>query len=98
MDLLKIEQNKNMSTFMELLLERELYPLITRPTRITRSSATLIDNIIVSCTLYHSNKSVVLINDLSDHLPCISVLGNIKSRKGEKVNLIWRNMCHLLIL
>ena len=56
MDLLKIDQNKNTSVFMTMLLEHELYPVITRLTRITKSTTTLIDNIIVSHTLYNSNK------------------------------------------
>ena len=92
MDLLKYELNKNKQLFMEKLLEMELYPTITRPTRITKSSATLIDNIIISKTLYSKQNSCIIINDTSDHLPCLSVLRDISVGKEEKVMITKRNM------
>ena len=57
MDFIKSESNTNTGLFIDKLLELELYPLITRPTRITKNMATLIDNILVSHSLY--NKSSV---------------------------------------
>ena len=79
MDLIKSEQHANTETFLEEILRLELYPLITCPTRVTKSSATLIDNILVSRSLYNKSNSAIIINDLSDHLPCISVIENMKS-------------------
>ena len=64
MDFLKSDIYKFL---MEFLIEKELYPVITRPTRITKTSATLIDNIIMSHTLYNKSHSSILMNDLSDH-------------------------------
>jgi hypothetical protein len=49
-----------------------LYPLITRPTRITKSSATLIDNIFTN-EYRNVDKSGILISDVSDHLPIFFV-------------------------
>ena len=92
MDLIKSEQHANTETFLEEILRLELYPLITCPTRVTKSSATLIDNILVSRSLYNKSSSAIIINDLSDHLPCISVIDNMKSRKGETIELIKRDM------
>ena len=45
-----------------------LFPLITKPTRITANSATLIDNIFTN----HLTADIcngIIINDISDHLP-----------------------------
>ena len=92
MDLLKSDQNNNTLTFLDTILDKELFPLITRPTRITKSTATLIDNLMVSQDLYHNSLSGVIINDMSDHMPCITILPNIISRKGETITVISRNM------
>ena len=45
LDLLKSHLNQPTNDFMELNLDRELIPCITKPTRITSSSTSLIDNI-----------------------------------------------------
>ena len=57
--------------------------LITKPTRITTTSSTLIDHIY---TNFPATKLTpgILINDLSDHLP---VFVSIKSKISEKWNL-----------
>ena len=44
-------------------------PVLTLPTRITDSSATLIDNIFTN-TLTSLNSSGIIISELSDHFPC----------------------------
>ena len=92
MDFLKSEQNTGTQQFMNDLLDREMYPLITKPTRITKTTATLIDNIIVSRALYSNSLSGIIINDMSSHLPCISILKNVKTRKGETVTVSKRDM------
>ena len=61
----------------------DLIPTITRPTRITKTSATLIDNIIVSQNLCGSFTSSVLVHDTSDHLPTVCVLSSLVSTKKE---------------
>ena len=92
MDFLKSEINSSTQDFLEFLVEKELYPVITCPTRITKTSATLIDNIIMSRTLYSKSHNSVLINDLSDHLPCISIICGINTGKGETITITKRNM------
>jgi hypothetical protein len=47
-------------------------PLMTRPTRITSHTATLIDNIFTN-QLSHCLKSGLLFTDISDHLPVFSI-------------------------
>ena len=87
MDLLKYEINRNTQLFMENLLEMELYPAITRPTRITKSSATLIDNVLLSKTLYSKQNSCIVIKDTSYHLPCLTLLRNVTTGKSEMLGL-----------
>ena len=47
-DLLKSHLHKNTHKFVESTLKLNMIPAITQPTRITRVSATLIDNIMLS--------------------------------------------------
>ena len=49
-----------------------LYPLISKPTRITSSSATLIDNIFTN-NLEYNMVSGIFYADLSDHLPVFQI-------------------------
>ena len=46
----------------------------TRPTRITQSTATLIDNIFVSEKLHKYFEPAVILDDISDHLPTLDLL------------------------
>ena len=56
----------------------ELLPLINRPTRVTNSTATLIDNIFLSSKLVHEAESHVVIDNISDHFPCSVTLSGLK--------------------
>ena len=49
-----------------------LYPLISKPTRITSTTATLTDNIFTN-NLQHCMNSGIFYSDLSDHLPIVQV-------------------------
>ena len=54
-DLLKSLEHKKTQHFLDTLLNKELFPTITQPTRIIRQSATLIDNVFVSLNLHKKN-------------------------------------------
>ena len=71
LDFLKHASHKRTQDFIELNLDSNLLPCITIPTRITKSSATLIDHIIVSQCLMTNSESRILLDDISDHLPSI---------------------------
>ncbi len=55
------------SEFIDTLSSYSLYPSITRPTRITSTSATLIDNIFTNN--FAKQTSGIILADISDHLP-----------------------------
>ena len=48
LDLLKSDEHMDARRFLDTILDNNLWPVITRPTRITQRSATLIDNIYIS--------------------------------------------------
>ena len=71
-NILQYINHEDTNAFLNLMYSNGLYPLITKPTRITEKSATLIDNIFTNeCQLI--TKSGVLICDVSDHLPVFQI-------------------------
>ena len=72
-DLLKCESNYCTKQFVDLIYSFCMYPLITRPTRVTEFSGTLIDNMYTS-ELMTSVTSGILINDITDHLPIFAYI------------------------
>ena len=85
LDFLKADKHHATNDFIENNLDFGLIPTITRPTHITNTSATLIDNIIVSQNLCGVYTSSILINDTSDHLPTVCVLNSLISTKKEPI-------------
>ena len=79
-DLLKGHLHSMTQKFIDLLLDNNVWPVITKPTQITKSSATLIDNLIVSPNIYGAYESGIFLEDRSDHLPCVMVAQNFKNQ------------------
>ena len=77
-DLLKSNEHTNTRKFLDLILDSGLWPVITRPTRITQRSATLIDNIYISKNLQRKFDSAILVDDISDHLSLVALLRQTK--------------------
>ena len=76
LDLLKTHQHPQTNEFLEVNLKTNLLPTISKPTRLTTKSATLIDNIFLGTRLQNTMKSTIIINDMSDHLPCLVIIKN----------------------
>ena len=82
LDLLKASMHKDTQEFLDLNFEQKLLPCITRPTCITKTTATLIDKVFISQYLHNSFDSCVLISDISDHMPSIV---NIHDQKHDNI-------------
>ena len=92
LDFLKSSTHKGMQNFVQTTLEHGLVPTITRPTRITKSTATLIDNILVSQNFCNQFTSSMLLDDMSDHLPSALVIHDVFANKKGKVSVTSRDM------
>ena len=77
LDLLKHHKHTNTQNYIKTLLENYHLPCITRPTRITSTSVTLLDNIIVMPNLYEKQNSCVICYNISDHLLCLTIIQGI---------------------
>ena len=91
MDLLKTFKHGPTERFLNTNLALNLIPMITRPTRITKSTATLIDNIFISQHWLSNYESGVLVDDISDHLPSITTVKNLKVSKREPITITSRD-------
>ena len=81
LDLLKSHIHLQTETFLENTLNANLIPTITIPTRITKSSATLIDNVYISNQLHYRFDSCILFSDILDHMPSLTIVLQNKCKK-----------------
>ena len=91
LDFLKSESHGGTNQFIQHNLDFNLIPTITRPTRVTRNSATLIDNILVSQSLCGRYTSGILVDDISDHMPTICVIRSLKGAGRDPVQVTSRD-------
>ena len=72
-NLLKMYDRHLFQEYFEMLISYNLIPILSLPTRVTDTSATLIDNIFINLNkdLYSSG---IIITDISDHVPCFCKL------------------------
>ncbi|CAH3165213.1 unnamed protein product, partial [Porites evermanni] len=71
-NILNSQSHQPSNEFINLMVSNSLYPLICKPTRLTSTIATLIDNISTN-NLEHCMNSGIFYSDLSDHLPIFQV-------------------------
>ena len=88
LDLLKHHTHKSTQDFLELIVDNNSVPTITRLTRVTTTSATLIDNLIISVNIASEQTSCVLLSDISDHFPCLSIIKNCMPDRGNELTTV----------
>ena len=69
-DLLKHAHNNSSHEFLEMLQSASFLPLISKPTRVSNQSATLLDNIL--CNTLPLPESLITLSDITDHYPVLS--------------------------
>ena len=82
-NLLNVELHGPTSDFNDIMYSNGCIPLITRPTRVTESTATLI-NIIFTNRLNSPHGGTIqgiLLTDISDHYPIFHIDNNIKYKE-----------------
>ena len=87
-DLLKIDTNGQTTDFIHGMFANAFYPTISRPTRVTQQTATLIYNIITNMQEYPVT-SGILFNDISDHFPVFNFY-SMERNKREKYTTVYR--------
>ena len=85
MDFLKSDKHPQTQEFLELNLDSDLKPTITRTTRITTKTPTRIDNTFISQRLQHKYTS-------NDHMPSVIKLQDQKKSKKEPLRIPTREL------
>ena len=88
LNMMKYTQVRGAHQFLETLLSDNFIPQITLPKRVTKNSVTLIDNIFSD---NHDHKCISgnTTTSISDHLPQVLIIGNLKQtplRKDVKIS------------
>ena len=93
-DLIKHDVHMPTSSFLDIMYSNNFFPLITKPTRITEKSATLIDHIFTNnFDIKYQHIQGILQTGISDHFPIFHIANNIESSLVEQPYFFRRNIC-----
>ena len=70
-DLLKDDSDRPTHDYLDFIYSYCMIPSILKPTRITETSATIIDNILTNCD--NELATAILVTDITDHFPTILI-------------------------
>ena len=85
-DLLKYDKNSDICNFIDMMISYNFQPLTILPTRISKTSATLLDHVFYKCNTkcknldYSDVYNGVLITDIADHLANFLILPSLKTQ------------------
>ena len=91
-DLLKCDHHRLTKSFLDTMMDLNTLPAITRPTRITSNTATLIDNVFISKQLQKSFDSGLIVENISDHLPIIILMRQTRLTDKSPIEFDSRNL------
>ena len=82
--LMNVESHGPSQKFAEMMYSFSMYPCITKPTRVTTKSASLIDNIFCYSMPGSSMFTGILYTDISDHFPIFYIDKSLKNTNCPK--------------
>ena len=95
-DLLRYEEHRLTSSFVDILYSNNVFPLITKPTRVTQTTATLIDHVLTNnFDIWGTHRQGILCTDMTDHYAVFHVAGNTMSKSKDYLSpTVKRDMFH----
>ena len=85
-------ESSEIKNFYNGIFEHGAIPLITRPTRVTNTTATLIDNILTNCVFDISLKKGIIKTSITDHFPIFAAITISKTKQSiKKIKIKKRN-------
>ena len=82
---LNYNEDSNIRHFYHKVFELGFIPLIDNPTRISKNSVTISDNILTNCVFDNALKKAVIKSDVSDHLPIIFTFQTGKVKANARI-------------
>ena len=90
MNLLDFEQNKKVQNFLNIMFDHSMMPVINKPTRVTKKTATTVDHIFINSVTTTRFKKGIIKSDISDHFPIFFVTDYNIHIKETKEHFIFR--------
>ena len=90
-DLAKLVENTHVRDFTEVMLDHNFCSLINKPTRITDTGATVLDQIWTNSYSDHI-KSGIILHCISDHLPLLMCAANSKAMSSNSLTRNFNDM------
>ena len=93
-NVLDYESNKKVQHFLSSMFQYNMKPIINKPTRRPRNTATAIDHIITNTVISGiQHRSGIIKTDNSDHFPIVFALNTCKKSKPEdKAQFIYKGI------
>ena len=82
------DNNESVKKILNMIFQSGFLPLIQRATRVTRTTATAIDYIIIDAILDRTMHSGIIKTQISDHFPIFTILENCKNSKNNEKSKI----------
>ena len=92
-NLIKHTSHNETQIYLDTLLKNGYMPLISLPTRITDTSATLIDHILTNINEIDSLETAVIVSHVSDHLPIFMLR---HSNINKAMNILQKKFVYLI--
>ena len=83
-NLLNADNHSPTQEFVDTMYSKSLFPSIIKPTRVTRHTGTLIDNIFCNDVLYKNSFVGILYSDISDHFPVFYIDNTVCKAESEE--------------
>ena len=81
---LQYNENEKVTNFYNSVFQNGAIPIITKPTRVTVDTATIIDNVITTEIFDPDLRKGIIKNDLSDHFPIFFSINISKTKKQKE--------------
>lgn len=89
--------HNNTSQLLNTFITAGFIPTITKPTRITQFTSTLIDNIYIKSKSHQNLYSGILNTQISDHLPIFMFIGKQPAQQRQSSTITYRPMDDVII-
>ena len=94
-DFLKHDEHRSTSTFLDVLYTYNVFPVISKPTRVTKNTATLIDHILTNNFDVSTNHTQgIICSDISDHYAIFHISEHQNASESEPNYVVNRDMRH----
>ena len=76
--------NKNVQYYLNLICQNSFIPIISKPTKVTRKPATIINHNLINLFVNTNFKTFILKIDISDHFPIFLLQPTSRPREENK--------------